>query len=218
MRQYLVIIILGVGLISLGACTTGRNTNYQSPDNGALPATELEGAVMPADGTYFMNTTSSVIVWHGEKLIGSAHDGTVRFNSGRLEITDGRLSSGEFIADMRTIETDDNIEMLENHLKSKDFFAVEQYPEAKLVITSVGETSEGLYRIVGDLTVKDKTNPIEFDAYLGEIDGELRAITSLMIDRTNWDVTYASNKFFKDLGDAIIKDEIQLIVDISAQR
>lgn len=40
------------------------------------------------------------------------------------------------------------------HLRSSDFFAVEEYPEMKFVSTTVEPVGDGYHRVTGDLTLK----------------------------------------------------------------
>jgi len=99
---------------------------------------------------------------------------------------------------------------LEGHLKSEDFFGVEKYPTAKLVITSAAKKSEGVYGIVGNLTIKEDTHPVTFDLTMN---GDA-ASTKLTIDRSKYNVRYGSGSFFDNLGDKTIYDNFDLEVDL----
>ena len=58
----------------------------------------------------------------------------------------------------------------DNHLKSDDFFNAEKFPEIKFTSTSFEKTGEGKYKITGDLTIRDVTKKVVFDAvYNGSI-------------------------------------------------
>jgi polyisoprenoid-binding protein YceI len=58
----------------------------------------------------------------------------------------------------------------DNHLKSDDFFNAEKYPEIKFTSTSFEKVGEGKYKITGDLTIRDVTKKVVFDAvYNGSI-------------------------------------------------
>ena len=75
---------------------------------------------------------------------------------------------------MNTIVCTDNDKIdkdsgLVNHLKDPDFFDVEKFPTAKLVITSVSYHNSTQMKIYADLTIKEKTFPIKFQA---EVDFE----------------------------------------------
>ena len=49
-------------------------------------------------------------------------------------------------------------------MKSDDFFGVEKFPVAKLVITGSTPFDKGNGVVTGNLTIKGVTNPIEFKA------------------------------------------------------
>jgi polyisoprenoid-binding protein YceI len=58
----------------------------------------------------------------------------------------------------------------DNHLKSDDFFNAEKFPEIKFTSTSFEKVGEGKYKITGDLTIRDVTKKVVFDAvYNGSI-------------------------------------------------
>ncbi|NBC57637.1 MAG: YceI family protein [Bacteroidetes bacterium] len=156
-----------------------------------------------------VDVQNSKITWTGEKLTGS-HEGTINLSEGYFEMKDGKLVGGEFTADMTSITvTDlegDSKKKLEGHLNSDDFFGVKKYPTAKFTIKTAAEKSNGVYGVSGDLTIKGKTNPIAFDLKMSKN----TAKTTLVIDRTKYDIRYGSGSFFDDLGDKTIYDEFTL--------
>jgi polyisoprenoid-binding protein YceI len=69
---------------------------------------------------------------------------------------------------MASINTDNTAR--DNHLKSDDFFNAEKFPEIKFTSTSFEKVGEGKYKITGDLTIRDVTKKVVFDAvYNGSI-------------------------------------------------
>lgn len=160
-----------------------------------------------------IKTEASKLVWKGYKVTGS-HEGTIDIQSGFLNFEDDKLVGGEVTINMKSlISTDLEGEYkgkLEGHLKSDDFFGVEKYPTAKLVLTKVKAAGKNAYEAKGNLTIKGKTNPISFDL---SIYGN-KANASLKIDRTQFDVRYGSTSFFDDLKDKAIYDEFDLVADL----
>lgn len=51
----------------------------------------------------------------------------------------------------------------DEHLRSPDFFAVEQYPEITFESTSVRRAEDGELVVSGDLTIRDETREVELD-------------------------------------------------------
>lgn len=168
------------------------------------------------DGRHPINASSSIIAWTGSNVVGKTHKGMVSLKEGYIDTVDSKLAGGSFVIDMATISDNDGSDMLVKHLSGQDFFDTASYPESKLVITSI-EPDSGrpeYYLAKADLTIKNKTNQISFGITL---EGEGKAIiakTNFSIDRTLWDVRYGSGKFFQDLGDKMIKDEISYDISL----
>jgi len=165
------------------------------------------------DGTVEVKVEKSKVAWKGYKVTGS-HEGNIALKNGALTFKEGKLVGGEFTIDMNSIQNTD-LEgeykaKLEGHLKSDDFFGVTKYPDAKLVFKTVKSTGKNSYEVTGDLTIKEKTNPITFDL---SVYGN-KATANVKIDRTKFDVRYGSTSFFDDLKDKAIYDEFDLITDL----
>ena len=160
-----------------------------------------------------VKTDKSKLVWKGYKVTGS-HEGTIAIQSGDLIFEGDKLTGGEIVIDMTTINvTDlegDNKGKLEGHLKSDDFFGVTNHPTASLVFTNIEASGENAYSVIGDLTIKGKTNSISF---VISISGN-KATTSLKVDRTKFGIEYKSTSFFENLKDKAIYDEFDLVSDL----
>ena len=207
-------------LILVAASTSllaGCSYNAQAPATKNVPDTNKPvQEVIIKDGRHPINASSSIIAWIGSNVVGKTHKGTISLKEGYIDTRDSKLTGGSFIIDMGTMKDNDGSEMLIKHLSSQDFFNMPSYPESKLMITGVEPDSDrpGYYLAKADLTIKDKTNPISFDIIL---EGEGESIITkakFSIDRTLWDVRYGSGKFFQDLGDKMIKDEISYDVNL----
>ena len=178
------------------------------------------------EGERTIDTSESLIEWMGQNL-GSKHWGSLQLKSGRLGFRNGCVVSGYFVIDMHSI-TDLNIEnkemrkVLEEHLKSDDFFDVERYPEANFEIinadTITGATpGRPNINFTGSFTLKGLTQSIQFNA-VGEFndDGQWIAQANFDIDRTRWNIIYGSGKFFRGLGMHVVNDFINLQLKIVA--
>ncbi len=85
--------------------------------------------------------------------------GTIQFNADKPE-----LSSIEIVVDTSSVNTLND--KRDEHLRSPDFFNVEQFPQAKFKSTSWEHIEENRYRIKGNLTLLGVDKPIEFEARL----------------------------------------------------
>ena len=170
----------------------------------------------PKPSAKSINIKESVLNWKGYKVLGE-HNGTVKFVSGSLEFNDANaLTGGTFTVDMNSISCADlkagqGKEKLEGHLKSDDFFGTSKYPTAILKFKKViSRGKAGEYKVVADLTIKNITKEIRFDA---TVTGN-KAMAAIKIDRSQYDVQYGSGSFFDNLGDNTIYDEFDLNANI----
>jgi polyisoprenoid-binding protein YceI len=165
-------------------------------------------------------SAQSSINWTGKKVTG-AHNGTIGIKSGSLTLNDGTLINGEFIIDTTSIVILDITDPATNaqfagHLFSEDFFAIDQFPEAKFTITAVDETSKDNTLITGDLTIKGITHPVIFAAGVEVNSNTLTASGKIFIDRTKYNMKFRSGNFFTNLGDTLIYNEFELDVQLTA--
>lgn len=163
----------------------------------------------------------SSIAWTGRKVTG-AHDGTIVMKEGTINVTDGKLSGGNFIIDTTSIKildiTDpDTNKQFAGHLASEDFFAIEKFPSAAFEITSVTQTSGTSYHVDGTLTIKGITHPNGFDTEIIIGENEINASGKMIVDRTKYDMKFRSGNFFLNLGDTLIYNDFELDVKIIAK-
>lgn len=165
-----------------------------------------------------VDLSASQLTWLGKKVSGQ-HNGTIKFKSGYLNIVDNQVKDGEFILDMNSItnldiESPEYKAKLEGHLKSNDFFNVEQYPEGKFVIKGIKPEAvpNESATIIGELTIKDQTHLIQLPANIQKLETGYQGEAKATIDRTRWDIRYNSDKFFDpaELGDKLIYNDIEI--------
>lgn len=182
------------GLMSVGAITMSKNDKFV---------------------TKSVNVSNSVVAWKGQKVLGS-HTGFISLKSGDLQFSEvGSLAGGQFAIDMTTItNTDlkgDTAAKLIGHLKSDDFFGVANHPVATFKITKiVSKGTPGDYKVIGELTIKDITKEIKFEANITDS----QATASITVDRSDFNVRYGSGTFFSNLGDKTIYDEFDLDITL----
>ena len=173
-----------------------------------------------SNSTYAVDHEQSTVRWTGKKIAGQ-HNGTINVQSGTLEVEDNQLKGGQFAIDMQSLSNEDltgeDKAKLEGHLKSDDFFGVETYPTATLVITQATPQSESQYTITGELTIKNTTHPVEFPATVSLQDNQLIAEATITVDRSEYDVRYGSSSFFDDLGDNVIYDDFDIAISLVAE-
>ena len=128
--------------------------------------------------------------------------GTFETFTGIVASKNGILESVTVDIDTPSLTTD--IEKLTTHLKSADFFNVNEFPTAKFASTSIEDAGDGNVNITGDLTLLGETKSIAFPATVSTSDG-LKFDATFTIDRT---------EFGMDYGQENIKKEVELTVKI----
>ncbi|WP_346857377.1 YceI family protein [uncultured Draconibacterium sp.] len=185
--------------------------------------TQSAVASKKGEGTvYEVDKRSSVVHWSGSGLAGR-HTGYVLIGSSSFKTQKDKLVEGHVELDLNTIdcrnyEFQDWNEQLVDHLKSDDFFAVDKYPSAEFSLTTIEKTEDPMvYTIKGELGLKGITNDISFPARIHISNDKLLVLGTASIDRTQWGIKFASGRFFKNLGDELINDEIEIEFELVAK-
>ncbi|HMQ05843.1 MAG TPA: YceI family protein [Saprospiraceae bacterium] len=182
---------------------------------GLVSMVAVNAAIASDIITKSVNISSSKVAWKGHKVLGS-HHGSISIQSGDLQFSeDGMLVGGHFSIDMNSITCEDltgnSNAKLVAHLKSDDFFSSSTYPEAKFQITRVvPKGTPGDFKIVGDLTIKNITKEIKFEAKITDT----QAFAAVKVDRSDFNVRFGSGSFFSNLGDKTIYDEFDLDITL----
>ena len=182
-------------------------------------------AALLAGGIMFGQTkkvVSSNIQWFGYKLAkteASSHNGNLNLKSGEVVMKGYNIVGGTFALDMTTINATDLTgeyqTKLNNHLKNGDFFETDKFPSATYKITSVKKNNNKAfpYMVYGNLTAKNKTNPVAFPAKISLNKGVLTMVSDkFTFDRQKFDIAYASPAKV-----VVIKDDIDMIITITAK-
>ncbi len=117
-----------------------------------------------------------------------------------------------------SIDTDN--EKRDNHLRSSDFLAVEEYPEITFVSQDIQPNADG-YLAVGELTIRGVTRQVEMPfKILGKIkdpygNTRLGAEAALTINRHDFGVNW--NKTL-DSGGLVVGDSVNIVLDVEMIR
>jgi len=135
-------------------------------------------------------------------------DGTNPANS-RVEVTIEAAS-----IDTRNAQRDE-------HLRSNDFLAMQEYPKITFTSTGVRQAGESTFEVTGDLTIKDVTKavtiPFEFEGAAKDPFGNQRVgfEGSVTINRKDYGVTWNAAL---EGGGVLVSDKVTLEFEVSAVR
>ncbi len=114
-----------------------------------------------AQTNWNFDKTHTNIKFNVTHLVISEVDGFFKTFDGKVSTKGDSFENAqvEFTIDVASIWTDN--EKRDEHLRSDDFFNAEKYPKITFKSTSMKKTGKNTYKMVGDLTMRDKTRKVE---------------------------------------------------------
>lgn len=143
-----------------------------------------------------------------------------RFEAFRIDVEadgNGRPERVVAVLDAGSITT--GVDDRDAHLRSADFLNVERYPELRFTSSNVAHLGDGRYRVEGDLTIRDATHPVTFEATVSDVikdpwgNQRVAAEANGRIDRTTWGLTW--NQVL-EAGSLLVGNEIRFEVALQA--
>jgi len=125
------------------------------------------------------------------------------------------LEASSVEATVQTASFDSNDDNRDGHVKSAEFFDVEQFPHMSFKATGVAGSPEQ-FKLAGDLTIKDTTLPVTFDVEFGgmAVDpfGATRAgfSATTQISRKAFGITWNAAL---EAGGVLVGDKVTIDVD-----
>jgi len=129
--------------------------------------------------------------------------------------------------DVKTIKVDATISAAsidtgnddrDKHLRDKDFFDTDKYPDIKFVSKSAKPAGKGKFKLAGDLTMHGVTKPVTLDvegpsAAINDGHGNTKvgASATAEINRKDFGIQYGG---LMDNGGAMISDAVKIQLDI----
>lgn len=165
---------------------------------------------------WIIDTTHSEIAFKVKHLVISSVTGYFRKFEGSADTGADDFSDAavNFTVDVSSIDT--NQKDRDNHLRSADFFDVEKHPLLKFSNAKLVKNGSG-YKVVGDLTIKAITKPVELDAELGGVAkdgyGQLKAGFELQgkISRKAFGLTWSA---VTEAGSVVVGDEVRILASV----
>ncbi len=166
-------------------------------------------------GVWNVDSSHSTIGFVVRHLMVSKVRGHFGTFTGTLTIADDPLESKvEASAETASISTAD--ETRDNHLRSADFFDVENFPTINFVSTGI-ERQGNDYVLHADLTIKGVTKPVdfqlEFDGVTADPWGGTRAGFSAEteINRKDWGLTW---NVAIETGGVVVGDKVKIQLEV----
>ncbi|TRM10942.1 YceI family protein [Lentibacillus cibarius] len=110
----------------------------------------------------------------------------------------------------------------DDHLRSADFFDVENHPNLTFKATNIEKKSEDHYDMTGDLTIRGTTNPVTFDITFegmakDPMSGDEAAgfTGSTTINRKDFGLTWNAAL---ETGGVVVSDEVKINIEIQLRK
>lgn len=184
-------------------------------------ATELEterGIVRVPTGTWRADPAHSSVEFRIKHMMISTVRGRFSEFEGTIEAAPDYHDSRVW-ATIKTASIDTNAPDRDTHLRSADFFDVENHPEMTFRSTQIEHVNKGDYRLTGDLTIHGETMPVTFEITVHGVErdpwGKNRVGLEVRgtINRSEFGLRW--NQAL-EAGGVLVADEVRVSADISA--
>ena len=179
-----------------------------------------EGREIPAPGTYTIDTSHSSVEFVGRHLGLSKVRGRFTKFGGQIQIAEvPQESSVEVDVDVASVESADA--RRDEHLRSPDFFHVEEHPSMIFKSTSVTPAADSTWDVAGDLTIRGVTKPVvlhtEFEGGENSPFGDQRIgfTAEAEVNREDWDLGW---NVVLESGGFLVGKKIKLDINVEAIR
>ena len=135
---------------------------------------------------------------------------------GRFERYDGTLDLRRDPAIELTIEAvslNTNNDMRDKHLRSSDFFDVANHPQVRFVSDSARLDGERL-TVSGRLDAAGKSMPLDLDATLRQVDGELEVDASVSADQFELGMSHGLFGMIRTPSELIVRGRLVRAADL----
>lgn len=141
------------------------------------------------------------------------------FSATIVRDADPAKSSVEFTIQATSIDT--GIADRDKHLRTADFFDVDNHPTITFKSTSIEKVSDAEYKVTGPLTMRGVTKvitlPVTFDGEMKDPWGNLRAgfSTETTVNRKEFGINW--NKAL-DQGGFLLSDDVEVEIHLSTRK
>jgi polyisoprenoid-binding protein YceI len=172
-------------------------------------------------GTYTIDPSHSRIGFVARHAMVTKVRGGFNEFAGSLRIDGANPSASTAELTIEAASIDTRSADRDAHLKSNDFFAMDEHPQLTFHSTAIEQLSDTDYRVTGDLTLRGVTNPVTIDLqYAGAaIDpwGNLRVgfEGSTQVNRKDWGLNWNTAL---EAGGVLVSEKVTLEFEISATK
>ena len=186
----------------------------------AQSARTVGEVTLPKPGTYGLDVAHTAVEFVARHMLTKVRGRFTEF-SGSIEVAD-RPEDSSVAVEIKTASIQTDTGKRDDHLKSGDFFLIEEYPTITFTSTAVRPTGGTGFELDGDLTIKDVTKPVTLTGeFLGAgpgMDGEtpmLAASARTTIEREDWGVNW---NMAVETGGFLVSKKVDLEIEVEAHK
>lgn len=158
----------------------------------------------------------SQIKWTGKAAFSNySLSGTIKIKSCNIIMRNNLIEKIDITIDMNSLDAEN--EDLKNHLRSKDFFEVENYPAANFRADKVINIESNKYEVMGDMTIKNQTHQEKILPTISKQENYWTIKGEIILDRTKYGIFFNSPNIFKNLKEQAIADEFTLQYSLTSK-
>jgi polyisoprenoid-binding protein YceI len=180
----------------------------------------LAGIELPTPGIWEIDPGHTEVAFIGRHFMLTKVRGRFTGVTGTVTVAEEPVESSlDVTIDMASVSSGDQAR--DDHLRSADFFDVDNHPTARFRSTAITRTGDTTGTITGDLTIKGVSRPVTLAAkYVGHATdpwGNDRAVFSAhgTLNREDWGLTW---NMLLDSGGLMVSKEIRIEVEVEAIR
>jgi polyisoprenoid-binding protein YceI len=164
---------------------------------------------------------SNVGFWVRHLMVSKVHGSFTKW-SATVEIDDENPARSSVEAQIETASIDTRDAQRDGHLRTAEFFDVEQFPHMTFKSTSIQKVDAQNFRVVGDLTIKGVTNSVVLEVvdegrakhpFAGDLRAAFSAHTS--IKRSDFGLTWNAAL---ETGGVVVSDKVEIVLEIQAAK
>jgi polyisoprenoid-binding protein YceI len=172
-------------------------------------------------GTYTVDPSHTHIGFVARHAMVTRVRGSFTDVEGNIQIDgdDPTTARAELRIDAASVDT--RSEDRDTHLRSADFFDVDNHPYLSFTSTAISPVDDTTYRVTGELTIKDVTREVTFDlAFTGAAtdpfgNERIGFEGDVIVNRKDWDLTWNAAL---EAGGVLVSENVTLEFAVSAIR
>lgn len=181
------------------------------------PTRPVHGVELPPAGNWKIDSSHSTVEFVGRHLMVSKVRGRFTDLDGSIRVAEVPAESSVEVV-INTDSLDSRDPQRDAHLRSDDFFDVERFPTIAFRSTKV-EGEGHVWRVTGDLTIRDMTRPVVLDVEYGGVvadpfGGRRTGFSaSAELDREDWGLTW---NVALEAGGLLVSKKVRIEIEIEA--